>query len=179
MSPTCKLGLVVPAAFLATLALPSTAASQYRLPTITAVAKADSLHEAAEIMAQTTHRWRDAASLHRQAAALRPADDSLGFRCLTVAGHLSFASNDLSSAQRDMVAAAEQALARGDIEKAAQAYTDAAWLAKEQKNPGEVWSLGSQAEVLASSPLLSAAQRATILQRFVHSERDMAARATR
>jgi hypothetical protein len=179
MSPTCKLGLVVPAAFLATLALPSTAASQYRLPTITSVAKADSLHEAAEIMARTTHRWRDAAQLHRQAAALRPAGDPLGFRCLTVAGQLSFASNDLSSAQRDMVAAAEQALARGDIEKAAHAYADAAWVAKERKNPGKAWTLGSQAEVLASSPLLSATQRASILQRFVHPDRDLAAQATR
>jgi hypothetical protein len=179
MPPTPRLGLLLPAALAATLALPYTAAAQYRLPTITAVAKADSLHEAAEIMARTTHRWRDAASLHRQAAALRPADDSLGFRCLTVAGHLSFASNDLSRAQSDMVAAAEQARARGDIEKAAKAYTDAAWLAKERKNPGEVWTLGSQAEVLASSPLLSAAQRATILQRFVHPDRDLAAQATR
>jgi hypothetical protein len=179
MHPTPRLGFLVPAALVATLALPYTAAAQYHLPTITSVAKADSLHEAAEIMAQTTHRWRDAASLHRQAAALRPAGDPLGFRCLTVAAHLSFASNDLSSAQSDMVAAAEQALARGDVEKAAHAYADAAWVAKERKNPGQVWTLGGRAEILASSPLLSATQRATILQRFVHEDRDLAAKATR
>jgi hypothetical protein len=179
MYSTSRLGFLVPAALAATLALPYSAAAQYRLPTITSVARADSLHEAAEIMARTTHRWRDAASLHRQAAALRPPGDALGFRCLTVAGQLSFASNDLSSAQSDMVAAAKQALARGDVEKAAHAYADAAWLAKERKNPGKAWTLGSQAEVLASSPLLSATQRATILQRFVHPDRDLAAQATR
>jgi hypothetical protein len=118
-------------------------------------------------------------SSHRQAAALRPAGDALGFRCLTVAGQLSFASNDLSSAQSDMVAAAEQAIARGDVEKAAHAYADAAWVAKERKNPGQVWTLGSQAEILASSPLLSTTQRASILQRFTHTDRDLAAQATR
>jgi hypothetical protein len=169
-----RLDLVVPAAIMAAAALPSAAAAQYRLPAITTVARADSLHAAAEIMAATTHRWRDAASLHRQSAALRPSGDSLGYRCLTVAAHLSFASKDLSSAQRDMTAAAVQALARGDVEGAARAYADAAWVANERKNAGQVRTLGNQAETLASSPLLSPAQRNTILRRFSHPERELA-----
>jgi hypothetical protein len=70
-----------------------------------------------------------------------------------------------------MAAAAEQALARGDIEKAAHAYADAAWVARERKNSGQVWTLGRQAEILASSPLLSPMQRVGILQRFSHPER--------
>jgi len=179
MHPTPKFGVLLPAAFMATLALPSAAAAQHRLPTITAVAQADSLHASAVTLARTTHRWRDAASLHRQAAALRPADDSLAYRCLTLAAHLSFASNDRSSAESDMAKAAVQALARGDIEKAAHAYADAAWVAKERKNPGQAWKLGRQAEVLASSPLLSSAQRLTILRRFIHTDRDYAAEVKR
>lgn len=179
MHPTSRLGLLVRAACLATLALPSLAAAQYRLPTITTYARADSIHESAELMAATSHRWRDAARLHQQSASLRSADDSLGYRCLTLAAQLSFASHDLSGAQSYMVAAAEQALARGDVEKAAHAYADAAWIAKERKNPGQVWALGRQAEILASSPLLSGPQRTTILRRFVHPQREMASGATR
>lgn len=167
-SPT--LGLLVPAAFMVTLALPPSAFAQHRLPTITAVARADSLHEAADALARTTYRWRDAASLHRQSAGLRSAEDTLGYRCLTVAAHLSFASKDLSSAQSDMIAAAEQALGRGDIVRAAHAYADAAWVAKERKRPEQVFKLGRQAEVLASSPLLDSKQRSAIKGRFVRTQ---------
>lgn len=174
MNPTRKLGLAAPLALLATVAVPSAATAQHRLPTITAVARADSLHEAADRMAFTTRRWRDAASLHRQSAAIRSAEDSLGYRCLTNAAHLSFASNDLAGAQRDMIDAAAQAIARGDVRQAAHAYANAAWVAKERNRENEVWQLGRQAEVLASSPLLDSEQRLEILNRFVRPQRDYA-----
>ena len=174
MPPTSKLALVTPLAVLAIVALPAAGAAQYRLPTITAVAKADSLHDAAEHVAQTTRRWRDAASMHRQSATLRSPEDSLGYRCLTVAAHLSFAIKDLAGAQRDMTDAAAQAIGRGDVQSAAQAYTDAAWVARERNHKSEVWELGRQAEVLATSPLLSPGQRRDILHRFVRSEREYA-----
>lgn len=175
MKPTSKSALLLPAALFVTLGLPSAASAQYRLPTITKFATADSLHLAAVTMAQTTRRWRDAASLHRQSAALRSASDSMGYRCRTLAAHLSFAGNDLAGAQSDMAAAAAQALARGDVEKAAHAYADAAWVAKERKHPGQAWELGTQAEVLASSPLLTPAKRMAIMGRFIHPQRDLAA----
>ncbi len=151
----------------------------YRLPTITTFATADSLHDAANLMAQTTHRWRDAARLHRQSAHLRAANDSAGYRCLALAAQLSFTSKDLSSAERDMTAAAQQALTRGDVEKAAHAYADAAWVAQERKDRGQVWTLGRRAEVLASSPLLSPTQRMAIRQRFVRRDRNLAGQFTR
>ncbi|HKT61389.1 MAG TPA: hypothetical protein VJQ46_15145, partial [Gemmatimonadales bacterium] len=171
----------MPATILATLVPASIVTAQYRLPTITAVAQADSIHRAAEMLAENSHRWRDAASLHRQSAALRAPEDSLGYRCLNTAANLSFASNDLASAQSDKIAAAAQALARGDVENAAQAYADAAWIANERKHhdPEQVLTLARQAEVLASSPLLSSMQRTKILERFVHPERDMAVQSTR
>ncbi len=179
MQPKSNRGILVSAAVMATLALPPAAFSQYRLPTITTVARADSLHASAMAMVQNTNRWREAARLHREAAALRTPEDSLGYRCLTAAGNLSFGSNDLASAQSDMAAAAAQALARGDVEKAAQAYADAAWLANERRHPEEARTLASQAEVLASSPLLSGPQRNGILRRFVHAAPELAAQATR
>ena len=180
MPSTLKLGLCVPAALVATLGLPSAASSQYRLPTITAsvVVQADSLHDSAILLAEKT-RWRDAARLHRESAALRAPADSLGFRCLRSAANLSYTDDDLPSAQRDIIAAAEQARARGDVEKAALAYADAAWVAHERQRPAEVWTLGRQAAVLASSPLLSPVQRDNILQHFVQADAEVAVQGTR
>jgi hypothetical protein len=180
MLSTLKLGLCVPAALVATLGLPSAASSQYRLPTITAsaVAQADRLHDSAILLAEK-NRWRDAARLHRESAALRAPEDSLGFRCLRAAANLSFVDDDLPSAQRDIIAAAEQARARGDVENAALSYADAAWVANQRKRPAEMWTLGRQATVLASSPLLSPAQRDNILQRFVQADAEVAVQNTR
>jgi hypothetical protein len=179
MQPRSTRGLLASAAFMATLALPSAAVSQYRLPTITAVVSADSMHASALAMTQDANRWRDAARLHRESAALRVPGDSLGYRCLMTAANLSYGTHDLANAQSDMETAAAQAIARGDVEKAAQAYADAAWLANERKRPDEVRTLASQAEVLASSPLLSSAQRDVILRRFVRAEPDLAAQTKR
>ena len=167
-------GLLASAAIAATLALPSTATSQYRLPTITSVAKADSLHQSAVALSSDFRRLRDAARLHEESAALRAPEDSLAFRCLRTAAQLSYAKDDLARAQRDMAAAGSQALARGDIEKSAQAYADAAWLASERQHRDEVRTLARQAEMLAASPLLSGPQRVAILKRFVHTGREMA-----
>jgi hypothetical protein len=177
MKPTPMNSLFFPAALMATLTFPSSASAQYRLPEVVAVAKADSLHAAAVILAQRMDRWRDAARLHQQSAALRPADDSLGFRCFRQAAQLSYGKNDLSNAQSSMTEAAAQALARGDVVRAAHAYADAAWLANEQHRAGDVWTLGRQAEILAGSPLLSREQRAAILKRFTHAQEDLAATA--
>jgi hypothetical protein len=168
--------LVLPAAVLATLGLPAAATGQYRLPEITSVARADSLHMRAEALSRSKIRWRDAARLHRQSAALRPAEDSLGYRCLWVAAQLSYGSDDLSNARISMAEAGAQALARGDIVRAAHAFADAAWLAKEQNKAADVWKFGRQAEVLADSPLLSRTQRTAILKRFTQSQGDLAAK---
>ncbi len=158
---------------LATLGLPAVGQAQYRLPALVSSAKADSLHERAVALARTTHRWRDAARLHRRSAELRSADDPLGFRCLTEAAALAYASNDHSGAQTDMADAAGQALTRGDLRAAALAYLDAAWIAQEQKNPRQVWELGHRAEMLADSPFLGASDRAAILQRITRAPEPM------
>ena len=166
MKPPFTSRLSIAGVLLATLGLPAAASAQYRLPSLVSSVKADSLHEAAVTLARTTHRWRDAARLHRRSAELRTADDPLGFRCLTEAAALAYAINDRSAARTDMADAAGQALARGDLRAAALAYLDAAWIAQEQKNPRQVWELGHRAEMLADSPFLGASDRAAILQRI-------------
>ncbi|MEO7987866.1 MAG: hypothetical protein ABI766_15175 [Gemmatimonadales bacterium] len=166
MKPTFTSRLSIAGVLFATLGLPAAARAQYQLPSLVSSVKADSLHEAAVTLAGTTHRWGDAARLHRRSAELRSADDPLGFRCLTEAAELAYASNDRSGARADKAHAASQALARGDLRAAALAYLDAAWIAQEQKNPRQVWELGHRAEMLADSPLLGQSDRAAILQRI-------------
>ena len=150
---------------LAIAALPSVGAAQYQLPVLVSSVKADSLHKAA-VAYVAAHRWHDAARLHRESAALRSSDDPLAFRCLSDAAALAYAVNDRTAARNDMADAAGQALARGDLSSAAQAYLDAAWIAQEQKNPRQVWEMGHRAEMLAASPLLAERDRVAILQRI-------------
>jgi hypothetical protein len=169
----------VPVALGAALAIPSTASAQYRLPDLVSVAEADSLHAAAVALAKSRYRWNDAARLHRASAALRAPEDTLGYRCYWEAGHLSYGTNDLANARSSMAMAGEQALARGDVLKAAQAFADAAWLANMDHKTKDVYSFGRKAEILAESPLISREQRETILARFVHKKQDLASTTAR
>ena len=168
MKPSITSCLSIAGVLLATLGLPSAASAQYRLPTVVSSVKADSLHDAAVALV-ASHRWGDAARLHRRSAELRGAEDPLGFRCLNEAAALAYATGDRSGARNDLAAAAGQALARGDLRAAALAYLDAAWIAQEQQNPRQVWELGHRAEMLADSPLLGPSDRAVILQRISRS----------
>jgi hypothetical protein len=114
----------------------------------------------------TAHRWSEAARLHRRSAQLRGAEDPLGFRCLSEAAALAYATGDRSGARNDKAAAAGQALSRGELREAAMAYLDAAWIAQEQKNPRQVWEYGHRAEMLADSPNLGLTDRSAILKRI-------------
>jgi hypothetical protein len=165
MKPTYARHLAAAGVLLASIALPDPAPAQHRLPVLVSAVKADSLHQAAAALV-TARRWRDAARLHRRSAELRPAEDALGFTCLSEAAALAYAAGDRSAARADMSRAAGHALARGDLRAAALAYLDAAWIAQEQRNRAQVWELGRRAEMLADSPLLAASDRASILRRI-------------
>jgi len=165
MKPTFASRLSVAGVLLATVGLPETAPAQHRLPTIVSSVKADSLHEAAEAL-EAARRLGDAARLHRRSAELRPAEDPLGFRCLTEAAAFAYHTGNRSAARADMAKAAGHALARGDLRAAALAYLDGAWIAQEQKNRRQVWELGHRAEMLAESPLLGESDREAILDRI-------------
>jgi hypothetical protein len=165
MMSTIAHRLSMAGALLATVGLPEAAPAQHRLPTIVSSVKADSLHEAA-VSYEAARRLRDAARLHRRSADLRPAEDPLGFRCLTEAAAFAYHTGDLSTAREDMARAAAHALARGDLRSAALAYLDGAWIAQEQKNRRQVWELGHRAEMLAESPLLAQVDREAINQRI-------------
>jgi hypothetical protein len=165
MNATLARRISVAGVLLTTVGLPSAASAQYQLPTLVSSVKADSLHEAALALA-ASGRYRDAARLHRESAAVGAPDDPSGFRCLSEAAAMAYFIGDRSTARADMARAAEHALARGDLRTAALAYLDAAWIAQEQKKPRQVWELGHRAEMLADSPLLSVGDRAVIQQRI-------------
>jgi hypothetical protein len=167
MRTTLATRLSLAGALLATMGSPDGAVAQYRLPALVTSVEADSMHSAAARLAQAG-RWGDAARLYRRSAELRAPDDPLGFTCLREAAQLSYGAGDLSGARNDMVRAANQALARGDLRAAALAYVDAAWVAQEQKKPRQVWDLGRRAEMLAASPLLPSTDRSAILNRITH-----------
>jgi hypothetical protein len=165
MKPALTSRLSLAGVLLATLGLPATVTAQYRLPVLVSSVKADSLQEVAVALV-AAHRWRDAARLYRRSAALRAPDDPQGFKCLTDAAALAYATKDRSGARQDMADAAAQALARGDLRASALAYLDAAWIAQEQNDSRQVWELGHRAEMLAASPLLGVSDRTAILQRI-------------
>ena len=76
-------------------------------------------------------------------------------------------SGDRTRARITFVKAGESALALGDIEQAAQAFQRAALVAWEQKKQVVIAvELKQRALRLATSPLLTAAQRSTILGLF-------------
>jgi hypothetical protein len=74
-----------------------------------------------------------------------------------------------------MEAAAERALAMGDVVRAAHAYVDAAFIAQEQGSSSQVTRLAQKAVLLTKSPLLRAEETAAIVNRIQSSAQLVAA----
>ena len=119
-------------------------------------------------------RAEEAGQLQRQAAKLRAPDDPKGVTSLVMAARLFSYAHCLPAARQTMEAAAERALAMGDVVKAAQAYVDAAFIAQEQGSGTQVNRLAKKAVLLTASPLLRADERAGIINR-IHSSAQLAA----
>ena len=109
--------------------------------------------------------WIEAARLHRRAAALR-ADDPRAVESWRLAAWAYSAAGDQGVARTMMEKAAERAAAAGDVESAANSYIDATLIALEGMRSDRVPDLIRKTRVLASSPLLSADRRASILRRI-------------
>lgn len=98
--------------------------------------------------------WNRAASLFRRAAGLRPAGDPHAVRDLLRAGRLAFYEGHERQAVGDFEGAGERALERGDVIAAANAFADAAWVARANRDDARAAALLSRARLLAHSPLL-------------------------
>jgi hypothetical protein len=158
-------GWVVAVAALAVLSSAPAQAQQVQ-GTEDGEARAASLENEAKRLSEQKHRWDYAASLYRAAAQLREEGDPQAVHDLVYAGRLAYYTQDITGALRDLIGAAQQALAGGDVIRAAHIYTDAAWVAGKAGRTRDQRYLASRAQRLAESPLLTDDDRFDVLERF-------------
>ena len=103
--------------------------------------------------------WDRAASLLRRAAEFRSPADPAAVEDLLLSARLSFYEGDERRAVRDFESAGKLALDRGDVIVAANAFTDAAWVAGNQGRGNQAQKLLSKAQLLATSPLIQEDER--------------------
>jgi tetratricopeptide (TPR) repeat protein len=160
---------------LVTVALPGALTAQR---TVTdSLAHADSIRQTAIELQADPQTFYQAAIAYKDAAGYRDRTDITAVGDLVLAGRLLHASGQSGEALATLEEAAERALSLGDVERAAGAYLDAAWLAQTLDDTDAVQRLGTRAEMLASSPLLDDAQRRNILRRFYRTSNEEAATA--
>ncbi len=102
-----------------------------------------------------------------RAAGMRAADDARAVDNLIIAAAAHRWAHERAAGRATYLAAGERALALGDVVRAADAFICAAVIAHEQKDAAGAWELKGRAERLAQSPLLTEAQRKSILAQFV------------
>ncbi|HSJ25264.1 MAG TPA: hypothetical protein VK929_11370 [Longimicrobiales bacterium] len=157
--------VVVAAAVSMTAAAPAEAVQHDPNPVVVDQQRADELRAQAEAYFGQPQHWRRAARLLERSAALRPAEDPAGYSCLVLAASLRAATGDYAAARRLYEKAGDQAMARGAVMDAAHAYIDAAHAATQGRSV-DALDLVERARLLASSPLLSAAQAEQITHRI-------------
>lgn len=168
MTSMKKLAATVGAVVMLT-ALPAAGAqTQYAMaaPPEPVAERADELRAEAESLFSQPKRWEKAMRLMRESAELRTADDPEAFTCLMYAGQLGVAVGEYDAAYAALHAAAEHALARGALRDAASAYIDAAHAARLKQDVAAAKEMIERASLLATSPLLSASDRASLQYRL-------------
>ena len=153
----------------ALITLPSRATAQtvnVKASGTAAATRAEQLNRQAVALYSVPARAGDAASLHVQEVSLRAPSDPEAITALVMAANLYSYSKQPMTARKTMERAAERALAIGDVVTAAQAFTNAAFLAHESNNVSETQRLGRKAILLSESPQLSQEERTTIRNRF-------------
>ena len=110
--------------------------------------------------------WDRAAALFRRAAELRPEGDATATENLLYAARLSFYEGDERQAVRDFEAAGQRALSMGDVLVAANAFADAAWVARNKGYSERALALLSRARLLSHSPLIAETERTHLRARW-------------
>jgi len=128
-------------------------------------AMAVDLETQAEELAKET-RWKAAAQMYRSAADLRGEGDIKSADNLRVAGYLHYYLGSFQSAISALRAAGESYLALGDVEQAAEAFIDGAWVAGRSGKMSEAHGLRERGVLLTRSPLLDMQNRMALVQRL-------------
>lgn len=113
--------------------------------------------------------YAGAAKMYRKAAALRPAGDAEAVRDFQIAGILYAKAGALAQARQALETAGARALAIGDPGAAAEAFTNAAFVAA-AAGSGQAAVLAHRAGWLVDMPGVSAGNRALIRHRLGLSE---------
>ena len=124
----------------------------------------------AERYAQAKEGFSKSASYYWKASELRPEGDHRGIQNQIAAGKLWFYEGKASKAIRVLRGAGETALEFGDVETAAEAFLDAAWIAREKGDGLTAKTLAVRAHRLAQSPLIAQFKRAKLLSRINTAE---------
>lgn len=132
----------------------------------TALGRAIQLHDSAVALYSQPQRAAEAARLHVREASFRSVRDPEAVGALIMAANLFNYARQPVVARKTMERAAARALAMGDVVTAAEAYTNAAFLAHKINNQSETQRLGRKAILLSESPLIQAEDRLTIRNRF-------------
>jgi hypothetical protein len=127
---------------------------------------AQELERRATVLLSAGHDWDQAAGLFRRAAELRGGGDLESADNLRLAGYLEFYRGRSKAAVTSLTRAGETFLALGDVERAAQVFIDAAWVAVQAKMPLDARSLSERGRLLTQSPLLGAANRTALVRRL-------------
>jgi len=128
-------------------------------------ARADTLEGWASSMYGKRWQWPHAARLHERAAALR-GDDPRAVQSWRMAAWLHSADGNHGRGRAMMERAAASAIAVGDVERAADAYIDAALIAMEGGRADKATGLLRRTRVVLGSPLLPLERRGAILRRI-------------
>ena len=111
-------------------------------------------------------QWAYAADLYLAAVQLREDGDPQAQADLLLAANLGYESGDAAGTIAALESAASRTLASGDVVRAADIFTDAAWVAHKAGLRTEQRRLTRKVAELADSSELSDAERDQIFARF-------------
>ncbi len=127
--------------------------------------KAEALEAQALSLLGDPGEWDEAASLFRQAAALRPVADGKAAENLVVAGRLAYFDGDPLTAIVDLEGAATRASISGQADVAVNAFLDAAWVADQANLEQHRTRLMLAVERIAQETVLDRGQQREIDRR--------------
>jgi hypothetical protein len=129
-------------------------------------AAAEEMEQRANDMLTAGRGWQRAAGLYRRAAELRGSGDLQSADDLRLAGYLQFYDARARAAVATLTESGEVYLALGDVERAAEVFIDAAWVAAQAEMGLEAKGLSERAGLLTRSPLLEASERLALVRRL-------------
>ena len=146
------------------LALPGVVRAQQPLAPVQIsepLTKADRLDARAAAYEQSgsLRHFGRAAGLRERAAGMRAPHDPRGFASLEQAAFDRHSIGELAAARDLMARAADQAIARGDVYRAATAYVNVAYIAAQMRDGPRVRQFVERGTLLMHSPLLSVPER--------------------